>query len=80
MFFSLGTVDNRRSEVNIRCTGGPIWRPSKTHLLPNVTYLDSEPEAQHIFYVFFGRFSAQVGPGNVPNGPGLKNATYINEN
>ncbi len=29
-------------------------------------------------FLMFGRFSANVGPRNVPNGPGLKNATYIN--
>ncbi len=30
-----------------------------------------------IFYSFcvFGRFSAKVGPRNLPNGPGLRNAT-----
>ncbi len=27
----------------------------------------------------FGWFSAKVGPRNVPNDPGLKNATEINE-
>ena len=32
------------------------------------------------FRSVLGRFSAKVGPGAVTNGPGLKNAVYINEN
>ena len=28
----------------------------------------------------FGRFPAKVGPRSLPNGPGLKNAAYINGN
>ncbi len=32
-----------------------------------------------VFFLVFGRFSAKVGPKSVPNGPGLKNASYISE-
>ncbi len=31
-------------------------------------------------FLGFGRFSTKVGPRNVPNGPGLRNAGKITEN
>jgi hypothetical protein len=33
-----------------------------------------------LFFSDFVRLSANAGPRKVPNGPGLRNATRINEN
>ncbi len=53
----------------------------RTYTLLSVTWTQNR-ELKYVFKFVsvLGRFSAQVGPRNVPNSHGLKNATQINKN
>jgi hypothetical protein len=58
----------------LRTTAPPIKANSPHSTRPTWT---QNRKLKYVFLVFsvFGRFSAKVGPRNLPNGPGLKNTT-----